>query len=180
VTTIVAVQHDWGVEIGSDLQTTNGDNRAYNGARMVKQISRDGYIIACGGTAAPCDVAMYLWQPPVVPKVTKKHRPDMYQFAITEVVPSLRLALAEIGYKMDESDKATFSCLLVANGEVFLIESDGTVMHHQSGIYGIGSGGSYAVGALYAGASMMQALETAALNDAFTSGPFVIDTQAKP
>jgi ATP-dependent protease HslVU (ClpYQ) peptidase subunit len=45
---------------------------------------------------------------------------------------------------------------------------------NSTGFYGIGSGGDYAVGALHAGASTLDAMRIAALNNNETAPPFHI------
>ena len=45
---------------------------------------------------------------------------------------------------------------------------------NDTGLYAIGSGGDYALGALHAGASMLDAMRIAALNNNETSSPFHI------
>ena len=49
----------------------------------------------------------------------------------------------------------------------------------DDGIYGIGSGSAYAVGALQAGATWRQAMQIAAKNNVFTAPPFISHKQAK-
>ena len=49
----------------------------------------------------------------------------------------------------------------------------------DDGIYGIGSGAAYAVGALHAGATWKQAMQIAAKNNVFTAPPFISHKQAK-
>jgi ATP-dependent protease HslVU (ClpYQ) peptidase subunit len=49
----------------------------------------------------------------------------------------------------------------------------------DDGIYGIGSGSKYAIGALYAGADWQWALEIAAINDIYTASPFKYYEQNK-
>ena len=52
-------------------------------------------------------------------------------------------------------------------------------MLNSEGIYGVGNGSQFAIGALYAGASVEKALEIAANNDIYTSGPYQIVRQQK-
>ena len=171
MTTIIARQYEWGCEIGSDMQTTNSDYRPYNGAGLVKQVERGGLIVACSGDAAICDLLMYGWKLPPLPKRTPT---DLHPFMVTKAVPSIRDAIHVAGFKRG---KYEFSALLGIRGQVFHIETDGSILTHQEGIYGIGSGSPYAVGALYAGASVADALEIAEANDSYTSGPFTIHEQ---
>ena len=45
-------------------------------------------------------------------------------------------------------------------------------MKSDTGFYAVGSGAHYALGALTVGAKPMKAMEAAAKNTAFTSGPY--------
>lgn len=164
MTTIVGVQYEWGAVVGSDMQTTNGDYRPYNGPAMVKQRRVGPYLVACSGAGAACDVTMYRWKPPDPGKRSG------FRFIVSHVVPSLAAAR-----KAADCEEAELTTLLVLGGDLFHIESDGTVLHHERGIYGIGSGSAYAIGALWVGASVEEALEVAAANDAYTSGPFTVE-----
>jgi hypothetical protein len=49
----------------------------------------------------------------------------------------------------------------------------------DDGIYGVGSGSKYAIGAIMAGATPMESLKIAASQDAYTSGPFMKKEQYK-
>ena len=69
--------------------------------------------------------------------------------------------------------------LFAFDGEVFEIGNDYTVTLNSEGIYGVGNGHQFAIGALSAGASVEKALEIAANNDVYTSGPFQIVKQQK-
>ena len=99
---------------------------------------------------------------------------------ITKFVPAMRECLDENSYKLDGGDKdAGFDMLFAFDGELFEIDSDFSVLLNGDGIYGIGSGSPFAIGALYAGATVEQALEIAAKNDIYTSEPFQIVKQSK-
>ena len=104
----------------------------------------------------------------------------MYKFMITKFIPAMRETLEESGWKQDDKDpNSGFSMLFAYDGEVFDIGSDFSVLLNSDGIYGVGNGAKYAVGALYAGTSVEKALEIAATNDIYTSGPFQIVRQQK-
>jgi ATP-dependent protease HslVU (ClpYQ) peptidase subunit len=49
----------------------------------------------------------------------------------------------------------------------------------DDGIYGIGSGSPYAIGALQAGATWKQSMQIAAKNNVFTAPPFITHKQTK-
>jgi hypothetical protein len=91
----------------------------------------------------------------------------------------MRECLEENSWKSDPKDDSTFSMLIAYAGELFDIGDDLSVLLNDDGIYGVGNGSKYAIGALFAGASVEKALEIAAHNDIYTSGPFQIVKQQK-
>jgi ATP-dependent protease HslVU (ClpYQ) peptidase subunit len=176
VTTIVAVAKDGKVIIGADSQTTDG-NRPVRHPNMKKMSQTNGWIIAGSGDATPCDILQLVFTPPVP---TVKEREDMYRFMVAKFVPAMRECLEENNWKPDASDKDSgFSMLFAFDGEIFNIGDDYSVLQNAEGIYGIGSGSPYAMGALYVDATIEKALETAAKNDVYTSAPFHILEQKK-
>jgi len=116
----------------------------------------------------------------VPPVPTIKERENLYKFMIVKFIPAIRECLEENGWKKENEDKdAGFSMLFAFDGEVFDIGDDFSVLLNSDGIYGVGNGAQFAIGALYAGASVEKALEIAANNDIYTSGPFQIIKQQK-
>jgi ATP-dependent protease HslVU (ClpYQ) peptidase subunit len=100
---------------------------------------------------------------------------------ISKVVPSLKACFKEQEYKWNESDDAEtkFAFLIAVGGEVFELAEDMSISLDGKGFYGVGSGSSYAIGALSAGATIEKALQISADNDAYTSAPFIYKTQKK-
>jgi ATP-dependent protease HslVU (ClpYQ) peptidase subunit len=171
VTTIIAVQANQSVLFGADSQVTAPNGRKYSAKQMVKISQRNGYIIAGSGECAPCDIAQHIWMPPTP---TVKDKKDLYHYVIAKVIPSLKQCFKENDYKVNpDDDENAFSFLIALHGQLFEIADDFSVSRDDSGFYGVGSGSSYAIGALHAGASIEQALTIAAKNDAFTSAPFI-------
>jgi ATP-dependent protease HslVU (ClpYQ) peptidase subunit len=98
---------------------------------------------------------------------------------INKVVPMLKLTLTLAGIELskssdDSGNKFELSLLIAVNGTIFEIDSDFAVGMNSTGFYGIGSGGDYAVGALHAGASTLDAMRIAAINNNETAPPFHI------
>jgi ATP-dependent protease HslVU (ClpYQ) peptidase subunit len=177
MTTIVAVQHPDKVVFGADSQVTAGNGRVASHPKMVKISERGEYIIAGSGLASFCDVAQHIWMPPVP---TEKDKKDLYHFMIAKVVPSLKIAFKDNECKWDaEDDETKFAFLISIGGEVFELSDDFSISLDAKGFYGVGSGSSYAIGALAAGAKIQMALKIAADNDAYTSAPFIYYTQHK-
>ena len=177
MTTIIAVQRNDGVIFGADSQVTASNGRKYSAQSMVKISERNGYIIAGSGECAPCDIAQHIWLPPTP---TVKDKRDLYHFMIAKVVPSLKQCFKDNDYKVNtDDDDNAFSFLIAICGELFEVADDFSISRDDSGFYGVGSGSGYAIGAMYAGASIEQALSIAALNDAYTSAPFIYIDQDK-
>jgi ATP-dependent protease HslVU (ClpYQ) peptidase subunit len=68
---------------------------------------------------------------------------------------------------------------MAVGGELFDVDEDLSVMKSEDNIYAIGSGGSFALGALYAGAEPMQAMEIASKVSAYSAPPFYSEEQHK-
>jgi len=178
MTTILAIQQKGKVLFGADSQVTAGNGRIQRHKEMIKISTRGPFIIAGSGECAPCDIAQHIWQQP---RPQGGEWSDLYHFMIAKVVPSLKACFKENEYKWDvEDDESKFCFLIAIGGQVFELADDMSISLTDTGFYGVGSGSSYAIGALEAGASLSEALEIAARNDAYTSGPFLYYTQPQP
>jgi ATP-dependent protease HslVU (ClpYQ) peptidase subunit len=175
MTTIVGLCKNGTVTLGADSQVTDSD-RPNNSLIMEKITKNNGYLIAGSGDSTPCDILQHIFKPPVP---TVAERKNMYKFMITKFVPAMREALDENGWKPVPNEDSGFSMLIAFDGELFDIGDDFSVLLNDTGIYGVGNGSKYAIGALSVGASVEKALEVAADNDVYTSGPFQIVRQTK-
>ena len=77
----------------------------------------------------------------------------------------------------EKEEGELFSILLAVKGEVFEIDEDYSVARRADGIYAIGSGADFALGALMAGAESTDAMQIAASLDVNTHEPFITLTQ---
>jgi ATP-dependent protease HslVU (ClpYQ) peptidase subunit len=178
MTTIVAVQSNDGVIFGADSQVTAPNGRKYSSDRMVKISERNKYIIAGSGEVAPCDIAQHIWNPPTPTAADKR---DLYHFMVAKVVPSLKQCFKDNDYKpTSDDDETAFLFLIAVCGEVFEIADDFSVIINDEGFYGVGSGSGYALGSLWSGKPIEDALTIAARLDAYTSAPFIYKQQRKP
>lgn len=181
MTTIIGVEYDDHCLIMADSRVTDDDGRVFSHPVMRKIANRGDVIIAGAGEVSPCDVAQNIWVPPTV---TVKDKKDPYKYMITKAMPSLRKCLTDNGYNFDEpKDKTTggtrFQFLIAVGGELFDVDEDLAVMKSDKGLYAIGSGGAYALGALYAHAEPGEAMRIASEVSAFTFPPFAFETQYK-
>ena len=181
MTTIVGVQYKDKAVLIADSRVTDDNGRVYSHSQMKKITERNGYLIAGAGEVGPCDIANHIWNPP---RITSKDRDDVYHFMITKVMPSLRKCLTDNGYNFDEphdrsKDGLRFQLLIAVAGEIFDVSDDLSVCMDESGLYGVGSGSPYALGALSVGAKPIKAMEAAAKLSAFTAPPFQVVEQYK-
>ncbi len=175
MTTIVGVQLKHGCVIVSDSRIAAG-GKVYTHPDMVKAVQRGHYLIAGAGDYRALQIILHGWTPPAL---TIKAKDNLYEFMINKVVPMLKATLVAAGVELNKSsdnsdDKFELSILIAINGTIFEIDSDFAVGMNSTGFYGIGSGGDYAVGALHAGASTLDAMRIAALNNNETAPPFHI------
>lgn len=175
MTTIVGVQTEDGCVIASDSRVAEG-GKVYTHPEMVKAVERGSYIIAGAGDYRALQVVLHGWQPPLL---TAKAKQNIYEFAINKIAPSLKATLLEAGIDFNKvsdnsDDKFELQLLLGINGTILEIDSDFAIAMNDTNFYAIGSGGDYALGALHAGASVLDAMRIAAINNNGTSAPFHI------
>lgn len=175
MTTIVGVQAANGCVIASDSRVAEG-GKVYTHPEMVKAVERGSYIIGGAGDYRALQVALHGWQPPVV---NAKAKQNLYEFVINKVAPSLKSTLVEAGIEFnkgseDSDNKFELQLIIGINGTLFEIDSDFAVAMNNTGFYAVGSGGDYALGALHAGVTVLDAMKIAALNNNGTSAPFHI------
>ena len=175
MTTIVGVQAANGCVIASDSRVAEG-GKVYTHPDMVKAVERGSYIIGGAGDYRALQVALHGWQPPVV---NAKAKQNLYEFVINKVAPSLKSTLVEAGIEFnkgseDSDNKFELQLIIGINGTLFEIDSDFAVAMNNTGFYAVGSGGDYALGALHAGVTVLDAMKIAAINNNGTSAPFHI------
>ena len=177
MTTVIAIQHSQGVEMIADSQINSG-GQPYFHADMVKIVERGKYLIGIAGRVVALQAIQNSWNPPAL---TASHKSSLYNFIITKVVPSLKSFIedSKIFSDKEKEDDDLFSILIAIKGEVFEIDQDYSVARRSNGLYAIGSGSDYALGALNVGASALQAMEVAASLDVNTAAPFITLFQEK-
>ena len=178
MTTIIGVQSSNGCTLVADSLVSDDTGRTWSHPQMTKINRRGEFLIGGAGEVSPCDIAQHIWEPP---SLTPKDRKDVYHFMITKVMPSLRECLKTNGYNFDEvqekDSSSRFQFLIAVNGELFDVGDDLSVMRNADGFYGVGSGAQIALGALYAGAEAVRAVEIAAQLSIFSEGPFQVEVQ---
>jgi ATP-dependent protease HslVU (ClpYQ) peptidase subunit len=177
MTTIIGVEYANRCVVLGDSRVV-GDSKIYSHPDMVKVVTNGNFIIGAAGDVRALQVILHTWKPPVA---VAKDKDNLFQFMISKVVPSLKQLLTDYNLLDTKSTDKDFELyvLIAYNGNIFEIDSEFAVSRSDSGYYGIGTGGDYALGALYAGATPEQAAAIAALNDSKTAEPFIVETQYK-
>ena len=177
MTTIIGLQKPNQCLLVADSRVTDDSGRTYSHPTVSKITKRGKYLIAGAGTTQPCDIVQHVWRPPTPTPTSYK---DLYHFMIADVAPSIRTVLAANGYHPDkDNDEPDFIFLIALGGTIFELDDSLSVLMRDDGIYGIGSGSSYAIGALQAGATWKQAMNIAAKNNVFTAPPYITYRQTR-
>jgi len=177
MTTIIGVEYEEGCTLMADSRTTDSEGRIYSHPSVTKLNKRGDFIIGGSGEAYPCDVAQHLWVPP---KLTARDKKDLVHFMITKAMPSLRRSLVKHGYNFNEvSTEMRFQFLIAVGGYIFDVDQELVASRNDPGMYAVGSGSSYALGALHAGADIQEAMDIAAKLTAFTAPPYLQLTQLR-
>lgn len=181
MTTLVAIKDHGRVHIGSDSQATLDRSKTAVAGGKISSTGRYTYGVA--GLAE----MMFRLQRTEWP--TFQGEPD--KFVVDTLIPFLLDTQTNMfkEFGIDEDSENPFQqvprsvVLLALAGEVYelYLEKGLTPLKREDGKYAVGSGSVYARGALNATSKtdrkvVLNALEAAAKNDLYTSGPFVIKT----
>ncbi len=144
VTTLIGIQLDDRCILAADSQITE-DNLRTISTNTPKIVPVGKYLLGITGDSRPGDILAYNWTPPVY----KGANP--IQWMGKKVMPSILTAFKENGYDPYEATKekdAGFDYLVSFAGNLFHIATDLSFIQSDHGLYGLGSGGSFALGYL--------------------------------
>ena len=160
MTTIVAIQGDGFAMICCDSRISDVDNSGY-----ISQVStlREGtskvalngkYLLGAAGDLRAINILHHAFAPPPPPAGIKGKKLD--QFFTVKFIPALRECFESQGYATPDKDEKMHmaehdSLVIVAVcGNVYVVDGDYSWLSDTSGVYALGSGSSYALGALTA------------------------------
>jgi ATP-dependent protease HslVU (ClpYQ) peptidase subunit len=161
MTTIIAVQNSKGFVFAADAQVTDTE-RPYVHKSMKKVVEVNGYVMAGAGNSRCCDVILFGWKPPVYDGT------EPYTFMVSKFIPEMRKQHEDAGITLKEDEDFVF--LVGFSGKVFHIAGNYAVLETNTGLYGIGTGAAYALGALAQGATIQEAIKVAKKFDINTGG----------
>lgn len=195
ITTIIAVQgSDWAV-VGYDSQVTEDGGRQYTLGRGSAKVMKNGqYLLGAAGDVRAINILAYAFNPPRAGDLTGVR---LDRFITSKFVPALRECFEDHGYVSKESrEQAQHGSvvLVVVNGQIYEIGEDYAWVRDTTGVYSFGSGGEYALGAIYATAgdnvatlgitktekAVREALAIAAKLDSGSGPPFHVTRQMTP
>jgi len=180
MTTLLAFQGPDFAILGADSQVTDGDKRIISPSTP-KIVKLKKYLLAVSGDCRPGDVLTYNWTPPAY------DGSNPVTFMGRKIIPSIIAAFKLQGFDYTK-DGISYSYLLAFAGNVFEIGDDLSVTQSADGLYGVGSGSAYALGALagqlpnlanpeWATDRILEALAISAKYDINTAAPFQIEVQ---
>lgn len=161
MTTIVAVQGPDYCVVGTDSRISSFDESglAYQittlGTGSCKIAQKGRYLLGAAGDVRAINILHHAFTPPI--PAFRGSGEQLDQFITTKFIPNLQVCFENTGYAMpDLAEEKTHmteqaSTILVAiNGAVYIIEGDYSWTSDRTGIYAIGTGSSYALGAMQA------------------------------
>jgi len=160
MTTIVGVQGDGFAVVGTDSRISSFDDSgmAYQittlGAGTSKLATNGKYVLGAAGDVRAINILHHAFTPPTPAATAYGKKLD--QFITRQFVPSLRACFEEQGYALPERDSSEHiaehqsQIIAIIHGTLYIVDGDYSWTSDTNGIYAIGTGSSYALGALQA------------------------------
>jgi ATP-dependent protease HslVU (ClpYQ) peptidase subunit len=201
MTTIIAIQGPDYALVCSDSRISSMDEGGFTsqittlGANSAKVAENNKYLLGAAGDMRAINILHHAFTPPIPPIGTTGKKLD--NFITTKFVPSLRECFEKQGYASPENESSTHiaqhesTILTVVSGNIYIIDGDYSWTSDVNGIYAIGTGSYYALGALQvlcstkiatpaqAKKNALKAIAISAKYDPYTGGPFHCYIQEK-
>jgi ATP-dependent protease HslVU (ClpYQ) peptidase subunit len=201
MTTIVGIQGDGFAVICTDSRIAVVDeNGTANpvttlGYGMSKIAQNGPYLIGAAGDVRAINILHHAFTPPTPPVNLRGKRLDA--FMTVKFIPALRECLEKQGYSYFDKESnftAGFqsTIITVINSTIYVIDGDYSWASDSQGLYAIGSGSAYALGALHVLAPKrkpivstsktmaIKAISAAAKYDPGTGAPYQTFVQEQP
>lgn len=161
MTTIVAIQGDDYCVVCTDSRISSFDETgmAYQittlGTGSCKVAQKGRYLLGAAGDVRAINILHHAFNPPI--PSFKVGGEQLDEFITTKFIPALQVCFENTGYAMPDlaEDKTHMSeqsstILVAINGVVYIIDGDYSWTSDRAGVYAIGTGSSYALGAVLA------------------------------
>lgn len=162
MTTIAAKQYADKFTIAWDHQITTGNSVGGTVNKVLKFL--DGQVvIGVGGSVRIFNLIQVMDMPTPTPG-----EPDLWM--TKTFIPALAATLKEGDVLTVDKGTATgdMRLIVLVEGQGYIVASSLAWYRPADGLYAIGSGDDFAIGAMYAGVDPKRAVEIAALNDVYT------------
>lgn len=169
MTTIIFLEHPTGVTIGYDSQVSSGP--VVEQLAFPKVFANNGNVIGVAGNVSGMNILRYADLPSA-----EGVEWDIDRWVATVLAPAMRDAIFDANVQDGEQDSGV-TILVAVRGHVYRIAEEGSLVRVESGVYAIGSGFPFALGALKAGVTLREAMDIAAHFDRGTGGRITV-TQA--
>lgn len=167
MTTIIGIQHPAGATLGWD-SLVGAEGPVFED-EAPKVFTNGGVVY---GVAGPLTLANAIRHARMPDADSSNCRWDTDQWVENTLVPAIvnTLARRQVLKLEDGRPDLEGAILVVVRNRLYEIDFDTSVSRRKDGRHAIGSGAPYALGALAAGASILDALEIAASLDSGTGG----------
>lgn len=199
MTTILAYQGDNFAVVSVDSRISTMDSGGFAsqittlGEGSSKVVRNGKYLLGAAGDVRAINILHHVFQPPVPTPGLNGGKLD--HFVTTRFVPALRECFEKQGYAAPETENSTHiaehssTILVVINAKIYVIDGDYSWTSDLNKIYGLGTGSSYALGAMtsmvanknltlkQAKTMTVKALRIASSYDPYTGPPFYTHVQ---
>jgi hypothetical protein len=195
MTTIIGIQGPDYALVCSDSRISTMDDGGFAsqittlGTNSAKIAENNKYLLGAAGDMRAINILHHAFVPPSLPVATNGKKLD--NFITTKFVPALRDCFEKQGYATSpESESATHmaqhesTILVVVSGTIYVVDGDYSWTSDINGRYAMGTGSSYALGALQvlcsskimtvaqAKKNALKAIAVASKYDPYTGAPF--------
>lgn len=163
MTTIIAQQTEDGtIRFAWDSQTTYGQRHLVGAEKVFKN---GPVTFGVSGTVRTSDILKHMTVP------ARGKTKDTRQWIVKTLVPAIikEMKAVDAGLMEDGQINSESSVILSVDDQVGVLGSDFSFVQDATGVYGVGSGASFALGAMGVGASPKQAVAMAGFFDIYTN-----------
>lgn len=201
MTTIIGIQGPDYALVCSDSRISTMDEGGFAsqittlGSSSAKVAENGKYLLGAAGDMRAINILHHAFIPPALPPSTSGKKLD--NFITTKFIPALRECFEKQGYAAPERDTSTHiaehgsTIMCIVAGCIYVIDGDYSWTSDINGFYSLGTGSSYALGALHALSASkkmtviqakrtaLKAIGVAAKYDPYTGSPFHTYVQEK-
>lgn len=200
MTTIIGIQGDGFCLVTADsrISELEGDkgliSQFFSLRESHSKLAVNGrYILGAAGDLRAINILHHAFQPPAAPPTLRGKKLD--HFVTVKFIPALRECFEAQGYAIPDKDEKKHiaehasTIMMAVNGVIYIIDSDYSWLSDSSGLFAIGTGAQFALGAMHAlmpktkinlhtaRKMALKAIATAARFDAYTGAPYQTITQ---